>query len=295
MFWYPMRNPGVEWYDASYLYCGRKLAWLKPKTVSWNHAQFLKDMPARGGKLLDIGCGTGEFLAMAQDAGYSVTGIDFSQMTIEIARSQFGLKELYPCTVEELVSQKPNEKYDVIVFFELLEHVDDVPGFMSSVKRLLAPGGFIALSVPNRDRWRVNPVGLSVREWDYPPNHFTCWSIPALVNLFTRHGFSVLSVKVEPLKALDRDWNVFVSIRLGIQPLIETLIVRPLSNSGRFTVVGRKPSFLHSLVKLAAHLYLRVFLPFLGMLTLPLRVLFKKQGSRLYLLAQLKNRGTEVE
>jgi SAM-dependent methyltransferase len=289
MFWHPMKNPGVEWYDASFFYCGRRLAWLKPKTVDWNHARFLKDTPVRGGKLLDVGCGTGDFLIMAQGAGYSVTGIDFSQTTIEIARSRFGLKELYPYSLEQLLTEKPGVKYDVIVFFELLEHLDDVPGFMNSVKKLLKPGGFVALSVPNRDRWRVNPIGFSVKEWDCPPNHLTRWNIPALENLFTSQGFSVLSTDVEPLGASDWAWNFFVTERLGIHPLVQRFAARALGKGDNSTVVPGKTNFLSTIAKLAANLYLNVFVPALGMITLPLRALLRTQGTGIYVLARLKN------
>lgn len=294
MFWHPMRSPGREWYDAPFLIFGREFTWLKPIAITWAQRRFLDDAPARKGKLLDVGCGTGDFLLMAQDAGYSVTGIDISFKTIEIARSQRGLNEVYPYTIEELASQKPDEKYDVITFFELLEPLDNVPSFINSLKKLLKPNGFVALSVPNRDRWRF-PIRLFLsflEEWDYPPNHLSYWNIQALKNLFTSHGFSVLSVEAEPFKASDWAWNFLISQKLGIHPPVLKIAKKFFSKGDDSTIMPSKPGFRDNVVKLATSFYLRAFIPFLGMITLPLRVLLRKKGPGIYLLAQLKNQNT---
>lgn len=287
MFWHPMKGIEAQSYDADDI--AGALSWLELTAVSWRHSRFLQNPPAKGRNLLEVGCSTGEFLIMAQNAGYSVTGIDYSQGATEFARSQFGLKEVYPYTMEQLISQKPDVKYDVIVFFEVLEHLDNVPGFMDSVRKLLKPGGFVALSVPNRERWRFSSEKFFRPKWDLPPNHLTRWNIPALVNLFTSYGFSALSVEVEAFKALDHDWSNCISDKLGINPLAEKICRKAIGQSNSSSATPRRFNLRKTITRYAGMLYLKAFFPFLGMITLPLRALLMKQGNSIYLLASLKN------
>ena len=78
--------------------------------------------------------------------------------------------------------------FDIITFFEVLEHQDDPKGFVSKVMRLLKPYGCIAGSVPNRN------VPLKDWQWfrdvgDFPPHHFTRWSKRCLEGFLTSMGF----------------------------------------------------------------------------------------------------------
>ena len=62
--------------------------------------------------------------------------------------------------------------------------------FVLLVKQCLKNEGFIALSVPNRERWQKVPDVL-----DYPPNHLTRWNVPSLTSLLTAQGFEILESK----------------------------------------------------------------------------------------------------
>jgi len=284
MFWHPMTNPGSDWYQSSLVLTPYRPVWL----AHWGQRQFLKDMLAGRGQLLDIGCGLGDFLFKAQEAGYSVTGIDFSPNCIEIARGRFDFKDLHPLTLKEFIAEKPDSRYDVITFFEVLEHLDNVADFLPLVKTLLKPGGYVACSVPNRAKWRFPAI---IEECDYPPNHFTHWSPRALTHLFTSHGFSILAIKSQPLISYDHGWFYLVSRKLGLQQL-GGLLVRGLKPKS--TKPGGVPSssmlstVSGMVVKLGIKFYVAVVLPLLGLLTFPLWVLFRKQGSVIYLLATMK-------
>src|SRR5216684_8561664 len=74
-FWEPREMPDARWYEQMYGGRDEKLLPLEP-----GHRYFLADEAApRNGELLDIGCGTGNFLAVAHDAGYDVTGIELDR------------------------------------------------------------------------------------------------------------------------------------------------------------------------------------------------------------------------
>lgn len=132
------------------------------------------------------------FLNMARERGYQVAGIAFNRILALESERNFGLK-VYPTSLEDFHRQFPNESFDVITFFEVLEHMSNPDQFMSTIKSHLSPGGYVALSVPNRDRFMLGSKRYPV--WDFPPHHFTWWSAKALENFFTIRGFQIVELK----------------------------------------------------------------------------------------------------
>jgi SAM-dependent methyltransferase len=162
-FWNPREMPDARWYERMYGGRDQKILPLEP-----GHKYFLSDALApRGGELLDIGCGTGNFLAAAQRVGYRVTGTELDRNAARFAKERMGLERVLPLTISEFVKQSTGKQFDVVTFFEVLEHQTEPVEFFQKVKACLKPQGTVALSVPNRERWLTGPDVL-----DYPPNHF---------------------------------------------------------------------------------------------------------------------------
>ena len=181
--------PDARWYEQMYGGRDEQLMPLEP-----GHKYFLGDALAPGhGELLDIGCGTGNFLAAARNVGYSVTGIELDRNAARFAKEELGLPRVLGLAISDFAERNPDEKFDVVTFFEVLEHQAAPAGFVEKVKSCLRPRGYIALSVPNRARWLTGPDPL-----DYPPNHFLRWNVEALRNLLSSRGFEVLSIREEP-------------------------------------------------------------------------------------------------
>jgi SAM-dependent methyltransferase len=181
--------PDARWYEQMYGGRDEQLMPLEP-----GHKYFLGDSLAPGhGELLDIGCGTGNFLAAARNVGYSVTGIELDRNAARFAKEELGLPRVLGLSISDFAERNPDEKFDVVTFFEVLEHQAAPAEFVEKVKSCLQPRGYIALSVPNRARWLTGPDPL-----DYPPNHFLRWNVEALRNLLSSRGFEVLSIREEP-------------------------------------------------------------------------------------------------
>jgi len=196
----PMKGPGREWYEQSPLYGMTRSRVVKKGKFTfpeWNYQQFLKEGRLYGQKLLDVGCGTGVFLSKAQSIGYEVTGIDFDRRSISLARESFGLDNVYALSLEEFTNLTPAKKYDVVTFFEVLEHIENPRRFLQLIKEVLKPGGYIALSVPNRTR-TLDTIGIE----DYPPHHLTRWSAESLRHFLENNGFEVKKLVVKEL-----DWK----------------------------------------------------------------------------------------
>jgi SAM-dependent methyltransferase len=186
-FWHPLEMPTQAWHELVYRERDHRVLPLEP-----GHRFFLADAPrGQGNRLLDIGCGTGNFLIAARSVGYKVTGIELNQSAARFARERLNLNVL-SLRLEEYVCQLPEEKFDVVTFFEVLEHQDKPQAFLRLVRSCLKDQGYIVLSVPNRERWRKGQEVL-----DYPPNHLTRWNARALRNFLDSHGFEVQAIREE--------------------------------------------------------------------------------------------------
>lgn len=206
-FWEPREMPDARWYERMY---GGRDAMVLP--LEPGHKYFLADpLAPRGGDLLDIGCGTGNFLAAARDAGYRVAGTELDRNAARFAQERLGLERVLPLTISEFAEQHPDERFDVVTFFEVLEHQAKPAEFLQKVKTCLKPRGAIALSVPNRARWLTGPDVL-----DYPPNHFLRWNAAALESFLSAQGFEILSMREQPAGVAHTALMINMALRTGI-------------------------------------------------------------------------------
>lgn len=118
-----------------------------------------------GLRLLDIGCGAGLLCEPFTRLGAAVTGIDPSATNIAAAKlhaEKGGLSIDYRCTtVEEL---DPNERFDIVLAMEVVEHVVDVGAFLDRCASMLKPGGLMVVSTLNRN-WRSFALGIVAAEY----------------------------------------------------------------------------------------------------------------------------------
>lgn len=191
-FW-PAKNPGADWYQSSDMYAARDL--MVVDWLGWYHRAAIENMPVASGRLIDVGCGNGAFVAAAHRRGYDAWGIDFSAKAIEAGRRHFGLEQLRAESIEQLSDRIGEQRFDVVTAFEILEHMDDSSAFVKQIIGLLAPGGYLIVSVPNRER---RPLLLN--EGDLPPHHFTRWNEAAIRGFFVRHGLRPIKVIVCPTR-----------------------------------------------------------------------------------------------
>lgn len=140
-------------------------------------------------KILDLGCGTGEFLAELQRKGYEVWGVDSNIEKIAYARRRFPLVHLYAMAFEDFFEQEDVPQFNFVTFFEVLQYVEDPLWFIKCARNVLKPDGAIVLSVPSRDRFLVGVAS----SWDIPPNPLTRWNEEAIAYLFAKVDFKISS------------------------------------------------------------------------------------------------------
>lgn len=105
---------------------------------------------ARGCRVLDIACGTGYSAPMFLDAGaVSVVGVDVEHEAVRHAASTYGGPDAR-FEVGDIVTFGAGQSFDLITCFETIEHVPDARAALLNLRGLLAPGGRLLVSSPNR-------------------------------------------------------------------------------------------------------------------------------------------------
>lgn len=145
------------------------------------------------GELLDIGCGTGEFLNYCKSKNWLVTGVEPNQKARQFAMEAYNLT-VYP---EEKLTQLPNEFFDTITLWHVLEHVPDFNERISQIKKLIKPDGTILLALPNIDSPDAKKYGGFWAGLDVP-RHLHHFSPTAISKLARLHKLDL--VKSIPMK-----------------------------------------------------------------------------------------------
>lgn len=103
-----------------------------------------KSSNIKKGKILDIGCGTGDFLKYMASSGWEADGVETDVGAKGIAEKKLGKK------IEGKLDLVDGEnKYDVISMWHVLEHIYNVEDYLKKVNKLLKKGGVLIVGVPN--------------------------------------------------------------------------------------------------------------------------------------------------
>lgn len=161
-----------------------------------------------GGALLDVGCGTGEFLACMRAAGWQVAGLEREANAAHWGRQQFQL-DIQVGSVSDL---QPG-RYDVITLWHVLEHLYSPPKALQRLRANLADTGALIIAVPNLASVDAGIYGADWIALDTPRhvNHFT----PATLTRLARAcGLQVRALRQLPLDAF---FNAVMSEQLQRQ------------------------------------------------------------------------------
>ncbi|MFC0203140.1 class I SAM-dependent methyltransferase [Novosphingobium soli] len=163
--------------------------------IAARHLRFTRRFVGAG-RLVDVGCSSGEFLVLAQAAGFACSGIEFSAESAQQARLRTGL-EIERGTLRDTGLEAGS--CDVVTLFDVIEHVPDPLGDLAAAWALLSPGGWLVLSTPNIDGLfpRASfPLAAKLGYWPHPepPHHLFQFSQATLSAMVERAGFEVAGV-----------------------------------------------------------------------------------------------------
>lgn len=132
-------------YDESY-YKDWIGAQKEKRTKMWEKRLNGLEKSCPKGRLLDVGCGNGAFLELAQKRGWDVSGTEYSSYAAEYAGKALGIRVF---NGELFAAAYPDASFDAVTMWHVLEHVTDPQRYLKEVCRILKPSGLLVLAVPN--------------------------------------------------------------------------------------------------------------------------------------------------
>jgi len=194
---------------------------------SCEHARFtlriLRRFLPKPGRILDVGCAGGEFLAVARTAGWDISGVELQRRSALLARDK-GIT-VYSPTIDHV---PPHERFDVVTLLDVWEHIHEPRPFLDRLCRHMKPGGLLYLETPNYASMFRHALG---RKWmGFIPHHEILYSPPALASLLSGAGFHLKYQRTYGCSLLSYDglrrmrihepaYNLFVLALAGLRKL----------------------------------------------------------------------------
>lgn len=209
----------------------RRATWIAEaqRRVDW------LELYASEGLLLEVGCGTGEFLKVATDAGFEAYGVEASHWAAEEARKlnqrvETGLVADWRLTYA-------NFQVDVVALWHVLEHVPLARGLLLELLDVLKPGGLLVLEVPNFSSTEAQRLGVA---WPMAQlsDHFVHFTPLGLGEMFSSSGYEVHDIipMTRRVYSTQSSWlrerNEFIMNRRPWPPLD---LVRVVARKGQLT------------------------------------------------------------
>jgi ubiquinone/menaquinone biosynthesis C-methylase UbiE len=143
-----------------------------------------------GGKLLDIGCATGDFLSVAQEE-YKVEGLELSEWSSKIAKTRGFI--IHTCPISSL----PNtSEFDVVTLWGVIEHFESPKAEIERICRILKPAGYVCVWTGDINSWLARVLGK--KWWYIQGQHIQFFSKKSLNTLFFDNNCENVTIETYP-------------------------------------------------------------------------------------------------
>ncbi len=198
---------------------GRVLALSPALRYAAFHASLIQPRHVASGRLLDVGCGNGRFVAWARLAGWDACGVERDPVSAAIARRLTGCR--IHASLAELraglrASGTADAVFDVITLNHVLEHLPEPAAMLAEIHSLLRPGGELHIGVPNWNSWTRRLFGSTWFALE-PSRHLVMFTPRRLRRLVQDCGFTVESMTTSSLRErahFAANWK----LRFGAEP-----------------------------------------------------------------------------
>lgn len=155
------------------------------KNINIQHKFSMLGNPEKGKKLLDYGCGAGDFLAFAKSKNLGVLGVEPNSKARKIAQQKVGENSVTNSELKNI-----SEKFDIITLWHVLEHIPNLFEFIEELNSHLNPNGKILIAVPNHKSYDAKFYKKHWAAYDVP-RHLWHFSPESLQKLFNRFGMKI--------------------------------------------------------------------------------------------------------
>lgn len=159
---------------------------------------------ATKGSLLEIGPAYGLFAFLAKRAGFDVTGIEMDSRCCDFLRTMVGINVVEGSDTLSLLATLP--KFDVIVLWQVIEHLPDPWAVLKAAALHLAPGGVLIVDTPNPAAFQYRVFGARWTHVD-APRHVALIPAPLLVEFADKQGLKLIDLS--STGAIARGYNSF--------------------------------------------------------------------------------------
>lgn len=144
-------------------------------------------------KILEIGSGCGAMLDYLKRRGFDVVGTEINEEYIGVAKKEFDV-DLLNMGGEDL--KFPDHSFDIVISFDVFEHIPDTVKHLSEVRRVLKKGGYYILQTPNKITNIPFEIIKEKSFTKYKKYHCSLFTYRGLQKMFSRNGFEVEFVMV---------------------------------------------------------------------------------------------------
>lgn len=181
-----LANVYAAWRDEAY---EREHA--NRRTMAMEHLALVARYQDTRARLLDVGCASGSFVGVAHETGWKATGVDPSEWMIACARARYPGVTFHVGRLDDIPTSMTT--FEVITLWDVLEHLPSPLATLTQIRRRLAPGGWLFLSVPNVASLTARVMAkrwvLLLRE------HLWYFSPISLRDLLARAGLEVVETR----------------------------------------------------------------------------------------------------
>ncbi len=183
------------------------------------------------GKLLDVGCGVGIFMSMAENEGWETFGVDLSDYSVEMAKKQFGLN-VFSGELRE--AGFPEKHFEVITLWDTFEHLVNPCEQLQQIRYLLKDDGLVLINIPNEESLlrilasiiftaSFGKIAYPVRKL-YHQYHLFYYSLETIQRMMEENGYEILHREGKRIPVeKGRKTSIEKTIVMGIS-LVEKLI-----------------------------------------------------------------------
>lgn len=171
------------------------------------------------GRILEVGCSSGYFGASLRACGHVVWGIEPFQRAAQAAQDV--LDHVHVGDIQSFFNEFPNERFDVIVFGDVLEHIDNPVSILQKCREFLNPNGRVVASIPNVSHVAIRTMLIEGR-WDYSDlgildrTHLRFFTRDSAIEMFSDAGYQVHQISAVRLPAEQVD----SLCHLGLNPVM---------------------------------------------------------------------------